>query len=535
VASLLPCIAHAAEWQYSVPMAGAQEQRAYLWIPPHAKRVRGLVVGLQNMLEKPMLQDPIIRKSVAKAGLAIVWISPGDEIPAHPALSLKFDPPQTAVAALHQALDDLARESGYSEIAWAPLLPVGHSAATPFVWGMPDADTGRVFADLPYKGWYPPHAPQDVPILHVSSEWAEWGASWGETEAKDTASTAKLRGESDHCLLGEFTDIGAGHFDWNPAAAKVIGLFIEKAARYRIPEDEPKDGPVALIPVARGSGWLIDPATLGTPACRPVPYADWKGDPAKALWYFDAEMAKAVNDDMAAELRKKPQAIDFASDGIPCPLDKNGFAEPRIVWQPDGVTFKVSATYLDKSPTTNLFSGAALEHPPAPIQFRVASGALKQVGPDTFQVWLDRGGVQRQGPPWEPWIMAYSPGDDTYRSADRPAHAWVNIRNTAGEEQAIDFPKIPDQAEGTRTVTLSARASSGLPVQYYVVSGPAEIDGDTLTLTTIPPRSRYPVRVLVAAYQWGRAIDPKVQSAGPVVQEFFITRRQTTTNHRAGG
>jgi len=33
-----------------------------------------------------------------------------------------------------------------------------------------------------------------------------------------------------------------------------------------------------------------------------------------------------------------------------------------------------------------------------------------------------------------------------------------------------------------------------------------------------------PGAVLVAAYQWGRPDAPRVQSAGPVVQQFFIQK-----------
>jgi len=41
-----------AVWQYSVPLEKGTERRAYLWIPPDCRRVRGVLIGLQNMLER---------------------------------------------------------------------------------------------------------------------------------------------------------------------------------------------------------------------------------------------------------------------------------------------------------------------------------------------------------------------------------------------------------------------------------------------------------------------------------------------------
>jgi len=55
-------------------------------------------------------------------------------------------------------------------------------------------------------------------------------------------------------------------------------------------------------------------------------------------------------------------------------------------------------------------------------------------------------------------------------------------------------------------------------------SGPATIDGDTLKFTKIPRRAKFPIRVTVSAFQWGRSFDLKIQSAGPVTLEFLITK-----------
>lgn len=49
--------------------------------------------------------------------------------------------------------------------------------------------------------------------------------------------------------------------------------------------------------------------------------------------------------------------------------------------------------------------------------------------------------------------------------------------------QFIDFPAIPDQLTDAAPIQLQATATSGLPVSYELLEGPATLDGNTLTLT----------------------------------------------------
>jgi hypothetical protein len=52
--------------------------------------------------------------------------------------------------------------------------------------------------------------------------------------------------------------------------------------------------------------------------------------------------------------------------------------------------------------------------------------------------------------------------------------------------QSISFPQISDKLISTPPFTLSATASSGLPLEYTVVSGPASLVGDEMTLDGTP-------------------------------------------------
>ena len=60
---------------------------------------------------------------------------------------------------------------------------------------------------------------------------------------------------------------------------------------------------------------------------------------------------------------------------------------------------------------------------------------------------------------------------------------------------------------------------------YYVKQEPAEIKGNKLVFTRIPPRTKFPVKITVVAWQYGRSTEPKVQTAEAVEQSFCLTAR----------
>ena len=76
-------------------------------------------------------------------------------------------------------------------------------------------------------------------------------------------------------------------------------------------------------------------------------------------------------------------------------------------------------------------------------------------------------------------IEASQAGDATYNAAT-PVQRGFTIGKAS---QTITFPTIPNKTFGDATFALSATASSGLPVSYRVVSGPATVSGNMVTLT----------------------------------------------------
>ena len=107
------------------------------------------------------------------------------------------------------------------------------------------------------------------------------------------------------------------------------------------------------------------------------------------------------------------------------------------------------------------------------------------------------------------------------RGVEQPFQVLFDV-NQQGAVQKIDFGSIPDVTAGVKAIHLSAKASSGLPVHYYVVAGPATIEKNDLIFDSIPPRSKFPIPVTVVAWQWGSSTDPKFQTAPSVAQTFQI-------------
>ncbi|MBW6491990.1 MAG: T9SS type A sorting domain-containing protein [Lentimicrobium sp.] len=79
--------------------------------------------------------------------------------------------------------------------------------------------------------------------------------------------------------------------------------------------------------------------------------------------------------------------------------------------------------------------------------------------------------------------------------------------------QAISFPAIPNKLTNSPPFAIEATATSGLPVQFEILSGPATIDENIITLTGSPGL------VEVKATQPGGG---QYNAAEPVIQRFHV-------------
>ncbi|MDZ4287031.1 MAG: Ig-like domain-containing protein [Prosthecobacter sp.] len=110
-------------------------------------------------------------------------------------------------------------------------------------------------------------------------------------------------------------------------------------------------------------------------------------------------------------------------------------------------------------------------------------------------------------------VRASQAGDSAYLAA-----ADVDRTFTVGKSRQVLVFTLPATTTATTTVALAAMASSGLPITYTVLSGPATLEGSTLTLSGVGA-------VSVRASQAG---DSRYDAAASVDQTFTVSASLNT-------
>ena len=518
----------AAEWQWSVPDG---ETRVYLWIPPDCQRVRGVVFANHNMIEQGILEHPTMRETLSKLGFAEAWTVPY--------FDLTFDFNKGSGEHFEKVMHMLAEESGYQELKFAPVVPLGHSACATFPWNFAAWNPGRTLAILSVHGDAPQttltgngkpridwgdHNIDGVPGLMVMGEY-----EWLEPRL---APAFDFMAKYPKAPVAFLADAGRGHFDYADRTVAFLAKFIEKAAAQRLPAEAPLDGPVTLKPIDPATGWRMDRWRKDQPPTAPAaPFAKYSGDAKEAFWCFDEEMAKATEAIYAEQRGKKPQLLSVTDGQMPIEKGCGEPVTPRFIPLEDGLSFRLQTAFLDVVPKDNgkatFWTGLPPESPlghatgGGPIVLSRIVGPVAQTGPDTFALRLGRAEYTANRRNNDLWLVASHPGDDQYKSIVQQLMVRANP-NKEGAPQQIIFPEIANQKPDVKSLKLNATSDAGLPVSYYVREGPAEVEGDTLKFTSIPARAKYPVKVTVVAWQFGRVTDSKIRTAEPVTQAFLI-------------
>lgn len=516
-----------AVWQWSVP---AGEGRAYLWIPENCPRVRAVVLAQHNMIERGILEHATMRRTLADLGLAEVFIVPSlDPV-------FRFD--QGAGERFDTILRALAAESGYDEIATAPVAPMGHSAHASFPWNFAAWNPGRTLAALSLKGDAPltdltgsgrpnpdwgDRTLDGVPGLFVMSEQEWWEAR--------IAPLVSYRAAHPGAPIAALADVSQGHFDATDSLVEFLALFLRKVAAQRL-------GDRALRPIDPTRGWWVDRwRAEEAPRAAPAPYADYAGARAEAFWCADEEMARATEAHQTRGRGQRSQQVGFIQAGVLRPIT-NSHAGTELEFRPeaDGLTFALAGSFIaplppnppvatkDQRPpiiTVAPQPAAPDAHAPGPVEVSAIIGPIVSAGPGVFRLALDRMYSSDDPRTHEAWFLARHPGDEVFKGAVRQARLKLP-RWDEGQEQRITFQVVPDQAKGTRTVPLSATSDAGLSVGFYVREGPAFVENGVLHLTPLPPRARLPVRITVVAWQFGRGSEPKIRAARAVEQSFLL-------------
>jgi len=554
----------AADWQWSVavdpvaPPNSKEQPRAFLWIPPDCQQVRAVVFGQNNMIEEGILEHREFRRQLTRLGMAELYVAP------------TFDTWQNATnndatnQKFNALLKALAAESGYAELELAPIIPMGHSAMASFPWNFAAWNPERTLAILSIHG----DAPR-TPLVGNGRPNVAWGARnidgipglmvMGEYEwLEERLSPAfKFRAENPGAAIAMLAEPGRGHFDYSDALVRYLAKFVRKAAAARLPDLKTKrsdaenaenrgedfekntrrwSATVALKPVDPRAGWLVDRWRKDEKPHAKVPeFARYSGDKGEAFWAFDREMARLTETFNASQCCKVPQMLGFVQAGKIVPQTPNSHAQVQLAVPPlgDSLTFKLTGVFLEAvaaggNPVrwTGLTNGAPLGHASGGGLVRLSriSGPVAQVSAEEFAVRFNRSAMPGDRRAGDLWLLAEHPGDAKYKSAVQQALLKIPVPLTEGAAQRITFPEIAAVRLGTKLVKLNATADSGAPVYYYVREGPAQVEGDTLRFTKLPPRAKFPVKVTVVAWQWGRTIEPRLRSAEPVERTFSILK-----------
>lgn len=516
-----------AVWQWSTTVNALTSKEtndhptAFLWIPPNCKQVKGVVIGQHNMLEEGILEHPAFRENLAKLGFAEIWVTP--------ALDMVYDFNATiSLTAFNEMINSFADISGYSELQFAPIIPIGHSAVASYPWNFAASNPSRTLAIISVHG--------DAPLTNMTGSGRpnpDWGNRnidgipglfvMGEYEWLEgrIAPAIAYRKAHPKAPIAYLCDAGFGHFDYSDELVGFLNMFIAKSAKARLPVSFAMNSPVALKAVDPEKGWLVDRWRDNKPSVAlPATFANYQGNKEDAGWAFDREMALATESYYARAKGKMPQYIGYVQAGkLLSPSGFSGF-NPKFIPLADGLTFHLHTKYLDAV----VGKPAAKGHSTAKINITRICGPVVKVDDSTFKISFNRLGFNNTKRSGDVWFMARSDGDAIYKSAVQQANMKIPIVNKEGKAQQINFPPIELTRE-QKEIKLKASSDSGEPVQYYIKAGPAEIKNDKLYLTRIPPRAKYPLKVTVVAWQYGRGFSPQLQSASPVEQVFYITRR----------
>ena len=567
IASFLPAATHAAptleamrtpvnkvfQFNYNADYSGWADgsktsARSYLWIPEECAQLKGLIILCANVPEQMLAGHEGLRKVCAKNNLGIVWF-PGTFFN-----NKKTGPNQTterekSVVFLQQLLDGLAEISGYPEVATVPWLPMGESGHLLMVDALVETAPERCIAGLWLKNNHLPPKNRTVPAFVLYGSAQEWGQDkadpkkpgdirtrWSADAEEGYKVPLNERKLNPNWAFTYYVDGKSGHFDCSEEVVTQIIHYVDKVAQARLP----LNGSQVLRPVDLNNGYLADLPLPGHENHPVTPYQNASPINQAVPWYFDKESAESAQAMARINWTAETQLPGIADthgnifpytfNGVtwitlnakPVPYTTGSFTNPItppvLESEPDGITFQLRGVLLDKIPDNFIGAGAGekLSKTPGEPTIEWLCGCVEPLGGNRFRIVPDRCW------PSPIYIAVRQKGNATVREIVQPAQINRDF-NAEGKSQKITFEKIPNVRAGSDTLPLKATSDSGLPVGFFVAAGPAIIQDGNLVFTKIPPHSKYPVTVTVAAWQFGQYAEPKVKRAEIVRQSFQIT------------
>lgn len=562
---------------------------AYLWIPPGVKTVKGIMICINNNIERQIQENPEVRKVAAKWGLASLVLNTfRNSILAPPNfLSFDFTIP-SAAAKMDSIIRAFSVMSNHPELVNSPFLPMAHSAYMDFPFHVAMRDNTKCIAAIPIKSGVPniytyykgtgnggtSSVPatssnmKDVPILFYQGFLPEtvdnlyktapfrphtqsFGAGFTNIYRNDDGTGVYKAGME---FGGHLLELYEGHFNAMPRAMRVLAMFIDKACAARLPDNYPTNPAVkpTLKSLDFTKGWLVDQnyfnAKDTTKYSKPAPYSLYKGNKKGTAWYLDEELARTCEQLVVSEYFKKVEQFSINkpdntvdtlyqnvynyhpkdgdkytdSTGI-MRLNITSFAAP---WPIDtaSVNNKDSLTVPMKLSTNVLLPGVTrLPITNLPFRTNTKASCYKHMGNLTFKLKFHRFSPSPGGYT-QSYVSVYREGNDTVAASLRMIRIDRTQSTMTGlKSQTINFPAIAPVDVNTRSITLKATASSGLPVDFIVRNGPAVVVGNQLYITQLHEGMKFPIPIVVSAGQVGTTGKTTgFYAAGPVYRTIWL-------------
>lgn len=468
-------------WHFSVESVfRGNTKLVRLWLPETARQIKGVMIFQDNWAEPGMVLDTDLRSAAAGAGLGIVYCEAGT-------FSGNFaaTPDGDNLLAL---LADFAELTGIEELAYVPWLPVGHSALGPMAELIAFWKPERTIGVIHYKSGnlqnYVPDGKsitdiEQVPFLVINGQYEEYGPdgvhaagdTWEEQWQAVQTDLALWRSLAPAARLWHIVEAGSGHFSWTGRLSPLVSEFIGTSAALRIPEAAPAAEPIALNIISEDNPWLTADSVQDV---LPAPSVDPDGGPVRKITY--------TGEGSRLDLSQVPASLAY-----------------------------------DK--TTQTITLEASSKDELPVHFLLEKGPCDQIGENTFRLNAAKyryNGRDLSGSRFA--FLAWQDETPTTRYGERTAE--VRVNKNSGTAQTLTFPVLPDAEWDSGPILLNASASSGLPVDYEVISGPATIVGSTLYLHRPPEAVKASsMPVIINAGQFGNA---SYAAADSVSRTFMV-------------
>lgn len=497
----------------STPPDGLPSRKAslYLWIPEQCERLRGLVILGNNVPEHMLVGHAAIREACRRNDLGLVW-----SVPTFWNFAKEYKGRDDAqVGFLDELLKGLAEVSGYEEVATVPWLPIGESGHLLMVVGLLDERPERCIAGICVKNPHYPKTNRDVPLLWTLGTGQEWGQKDGDLRESWNSAPGSFTNwgrtrEGANWPLSIIIEPGTGHFYCSDAMTEYFGEYIDAAVGARL-------GTEGLVPTDLNSGYAAHlplPGLLDEP---PVACSVATPDQRKGAWFFTEKLAVEGQKISRTNWEAATALPGFvAGEGTTVkPFSFNSVTEVTV--STDGL-FDVDAEFLPAIPEGFKAAGEALAKPATLPAVEWICGPFAPTADGRFRIALDR--TWKTGA--ASYLIAKSAGDAVTRPAVQPAAVKFQ-ENKEGNPQQITFEPPSTLKTDSPPLELTATSDSGLPVQFSVISGPAVIEEGRLILAPIPPRAKYPVEIVVMAWQWGRSAEPQYR-LGSITRSISVMK-----------